>query len=189
VAASDLDIVSLAGAAAWDAWLDEHHATSKGVWLKIAKGGRGIGYPEALEVALCHGWIDGQKRSLDATHWLQRFTPRTPRSRWSRINRDKAAQLIERGAMKPAGLRQVELAKADGRWEAAYEGQSTIAVPEDLQRALDANPRARDFFAGLDSRNRYSILYRLQDARKPETRARRLATFLAMLDEGRRIYE
>lgn len=185
------DIISPASVEEWDAWLSAHHADAAGVWLKLAKVGaeaHSISYAEALDVALCHGWIDATKRGLDATHWLQRFAPRGPRSRWSQINREKAEQLIARGAMKPAGLRQVELAKADGRWDAAYAGQRTMQVPDDLQRALDAEPRARDFFATLDSRNRYAILYRLHDARKPETRAKRLATFVAMLTEGRRIH-
>lgn len=185
------ETLSFHSAGEWNAWLAEHHADSAGVWLRLAKRGAGIGglvYDEALEVALRYGWIDARKSSLDGTHWLQRFTPRAARSRWSKINRDRAEELIARGAMTPAGLRQVELAKADGRWEAAYAGQRTMSVPDDLRQALDANPAARDFFAGLDSRNRYAILYRLHDARKPETRAKRLATFVAMLAEGRRIH-
>jgi uncharacterized protein YdeI (YjbR/CyaY-like superfamily) len=156
------------------------------VWLKIAKKGAGIdsvSYAEALEVALCYGWIDGQKGRFDDEHWLQRFTARKAASRWSKINRDKATELIERGEMRPAGLREVERAKADGRWDAAYAGQGTATVPDDLRRALDANDRARAFFATLDAANRYAILYRVQDAKKPETRARRIAKYVAMLAE------
>jgi uncharacterized protein YdeI (YjbR/CyaY-like superfamily) len=148
-----------------------------------------VSYPEALDVALCHGWIDGQKRPLDERFWLQRFTPRKARSRWSKRNRARAEQLIASGEMAPAGLREVERARADGRWEAAYDSHATATVPPDLQAALDEHPAASEFFAGLDSANRYAILYRIQEARRPETRARRIATFVAMLAEGRRIHE
>jgi uncharacterized protein YdeI (YjbR/CyaY-like superfamily) len=175
----------------WDAWLSEHHASSAGLWLKIPKKGSdapGVSYQEALRVALCHGWIDGQKGRLDDDHWLQRFTPRRAGSKWSRINRDQAAALIEAGQMRPAGLREVELARADGRWAAAYESQSTAAVPEDLARALAGNDAAAAFFDRLDRANRYAILYRIADAKRPETRARRIATFVAMLSEGKKIH-
>ena len=161
------------------------------MWLKIAKKDATVGtvsYPEALEVAICYGWIDGQKAAYDEDFWLQRFTPRKPTSKWSKINRDKAVELIEKGMMQPAGLREVERAQADGRWEAAYAGQRTAAVPDDLQRELDRHPAARALFASLDSRNRYAILYRIQDAKQPETRRRRIETFVAMLNEGRTIY-
>jgi uncharacterized protein YdeI (YjbR/CyaY-like superfamily) len=154
----------------WEAWLAEQPATSAGLWLKIAKKESGIptvSYAEALEVALCHGWIDGQKDKLDADHWLQRFTPRRPRSKWSRVNRDKATELIEKGLMRPDGLREVERARADGRWEAAYEAQSAATVPDDLQRALEENDAAREFFATLDRANRYAILYRITRPRSP----------------------
>ena len=180
-------IASRACAAAWEAWLEDHNAESKGVWIKMAKMDAGIEsvrYPEVLDSALCFGWIDGRRDALDERYFLQRFTPRRPRSRWSRINRDKAERLIAEGRMRPAGLAEVEQAKADGRWEAAYEGQRSITVPEDLQRELDARPDAKAFFAGLTSQNRYAILYRLQDAKRPETRARRLAQFVAMLEAG-----
>jgi uncharacterized protein YdeI (YjbR/CyaY-like superfamily) len=176
---------------AWEAWLERQHGSSRGVWLKLAKKGspfETVSRADALEVALCYGWIDGQADSLDDDHWLQRFTPRTARSKWSRINRDKASELIETGAMKPAGLREVERAKADGRWAAAYESPSTAVVPDDLERELAKSDRAREFFAALDRRNRYAILYRIQDAKKPETRARRIAKYVAMLDEGKKIY-
>jgi uncharacterized protein YdeI (YjbR/CyaY-like superfamily) len=190
--ADDLPVLELADRDAWAAWLGAGHASSPGVWLKIAKKGsdaRSVSYAEALDVALCHGWIDGQKRPLDDRFWLQRFTPRTPRSRWSKRNRALAERLIASGEMAPAGLREVERARADGRWEAAYDSHATATVPPDLQAALDADAGAAAFFAGLDSANRYAILYRIQEARRPETRARRIATFVAMLAEGRRIHE
>ena len=175
----------------WEAWLQEHHATSDGVWVKIAKKGSGIptvAYPEVLDTALCFGWIDGQRKALDDRYFLQRFTPRRARSRWSQINRDKVAALTKAGRMRPAGLAEVERAKADGRWDAAYAGVRTMEVPDDLQRELDARPDAAAFFATLNSQNRYSILYRLHDAKRPETRARRLAKFVAMLEAGETIY-
>jgi len=177
-------IVSFASREEWAAWLAAHHASSKGVRLRIAKKGAAtatVSYAEALDVALCYGWIDGQKGKLDDRFWLQRFTPRKPGSKWSQINRAKAVSLIEAGEMKPAGLREVERAKADGRWDAAYAGQRAATVPEDLQRALDENARARAFFATLNSVNRYAILYRIQEAKRPETRARRIEKFVAML--------
>ena len=183
---TELPILLFESAQTWEAWLKEHHTDSPGVWLQIAKKGSGfdsVSYAEALDVALCYGWIDGQKDKLDGEHWLQRFTPRRAKSRWSKINRDKAAALIEQGRMRPAGLREVEAAKADGRWQGAYEGQRAATVPDDLQRALDRNRRAREFFATLDSRNRYAILYRVQDAKKPETRARRIDKFVEMLSQ------
>ena len=183
--------IGFASQAAWEEWLEGNHADSTGVWLKIAKRASGIEsvtHAEALEAALCFGWIDGQRKSLDETHFLQRFTPRTRKSTWSRINRESAERLIAAGRMRPAGLAAVEAAQADGRWEVAYEPQSTAAMPEDLQRELDAHPRAAAFFAALDSRNRYAILYRLQAAKKPETRARRLKDFVAMLEEHRKHY-
>ncbi len=187
----DLPIIPFASRNAWEAWLEKHHATSDGLWLKIAKKGSGIetvSYAEALEAALCYGWIDGQKASFDDHYWLQRFTPRRARSKWSKVNREKVTKLIESGRMKPAGLREVERAKADGRWEAAYDAQSTATVPEDLQRALEGNEKAREFFAALNKTNRYAILYRIQDAKKPETRARRIAQFVAMLNRHEKLY-
>jgi uncharacterized protein YdeI (YjbR/CyaY-like superfamily) len=186
-----LPIIAFASPAKWEEWLQEHHGTSKGLWLKIAKKGSGettVTYAEALDVALCHGWIDGQKGSLDEAFFLQRFTPRGPRSKWSKINRDKVDALVAAKRMRPAGLAEVEAAKADGRWEAAYEGQRTITVPEDLQKELDANPKAAAFFATLSSVNRYAILYRIQDAKKPETRARRIETFMGMLERAETVH-
>jgi len=173
------------------AWLEENHASSQGVWLKIAKKGArepSVTYDEAVELALCFGWIDSQVRRFDDQHYVQRFTPRRPRGRWSKINREKAEALIKAGRMRPAGLAEVEAAKADGRWEAAYEGQRTAKVPPDLQRELDANPTAAEFFASLSSANRYAIVYRLDDAKKPETRERRLKKFVAMLERGEKIH-
>jgi uncharacterized protein YdeI (YjbR/CyaY-like superfamily) len=186
-----LPILPFASARKWEAWLDEHHLTSKGLWLKIAKKGSGVDsldYAEALDVALCHGWIDGQKGALDDTFWLQRFTPRGPRSKWSKVNVDKALALIESGRMKPAGLAAIEQARGDGRWEQAYDSQSKATVPEDLQRELDRNPEAAEFFATLNSVNRYAVLYRIHEAKKPETRARRIEKFVAMLERREKLH-
>jgi uncharacterized protein YdeI (YjbR/CyaY-like superfamily) len=176
---------------AWREWLRAEHERSSGVWLKLARRGGGevsVTYEEALDVALCFGWIDARKRGLDEQWWLQRFTPRTPSSRWSRRNRDKAEALMASGEMHAAGLREVERARADGRWDAAYAGSATATVPDDLREALDAVPAAAEAFAGLDSRNRYSILYRVGEAKRAETRARRIAKFVDMLAAGERLY-
>src|SRR3954447_10109240 len=186
-----LQQLAFASPAEWEEWLEENHSASEGVWVKIAKKASGIEsvrYPEVLESALSFGWIDARREALDECHFLQRFTPRRPRSKWSRINRDTAERLIAEGRMRPAGVAEVERAKADGRWAAAYEGQKRMTVPEDLERELDSRPDAKAFFAGLSSQNRYAILYRLQDAKKPETRARRLAKFVAMLEAGETIH-
>jgi uncharacterized protein YdeI (YjbR/CyaY-like superfamily) len=183
--------VHFASREAWDRWLEKHHPTTPEAWVKIAKKGSGIPsvtYDEAVEVALCYGWIDGQMRSLDNDFYVQRFTPRSRRSRWSKLNREKVARLIETGAMKPAGLREVELAKADGRWDAAYDAPSMAAVPDDLRRALAGNRPANELFKSLDGRNRYAILHRIQEAKKPETRQRRIEHFVAMLAEGKKPY-
>ena len=187
----DLPILAFESATAWEAWLAEQHATAPGVWLKLAKRGSGqasVTYAEALDVALAYGWIDGQKGRSDAAWWLQRFTPRRPSSRWSRVNRDKALALIEAGRMQPAGMREVERARADGRWDAAYASQRTMTVPDDLRAALDANPAASAFFATLDGANRYAVLYRVQDAKRPETRARRIEKYVAMLAAGEKLH-
>ena len=189
--ADDLPILLFATPAELEAWLEESAGESEGIWLKIAKKGApepSVTYAEALELALCFGWIDSQKRGFDETHFLQRFTPRRPRGRWSRINRDKAEALIAAGSMRPAGMGEVEAARADGRWEAAYEGQRSARVPADLRRELDSNAAAREFFAGLDGANRYAIVYRLDEAKKPETRERRLRKFVAMLERGEKIH-
>ncbi len=175
----------------WEKWLEKNHEDVPGIWFQIPKNGSGVDgvdYAHALESALCYGWIDGQKKKLDEEHWLQRFTPRRPDSKWSKVNREKAAELIKSGRMRPSGLREVEKAKADGRWEAAYASQSKATVPDDLQAALDAEPGARDFFATLDSRNRYAILHRVEDAKKPETRAARIEKFVAMLAQEKKLY-
>ena len=188
----DLPIVPFASRDAWAAWLEERHATSEGLWLKFAKKGSGletVTYDQAVEVALCYGWIDGQVRKFDEDYYLQRFTPRRARSKWSKINRQKATELIERGEMKPAGLREVERAKADGRWDAAYDAPSTAQVSDDLLRELEKNEPAREFFEKLDARNRYAILYQIGDAKRPETRARRIEKYVAMLNEGKKIYQ
>lgn len=187
----DLPTLAFESAQAWTDWLAEHHETSAGLWVKIAKRDSGtstVSYPEAVECALCFGWIDGQKGALDDEYWLQRFTPRKPRSRWSKINREKAERLLAEGRMRPAGEREVEAARADGRWESAYEGAAAAGVPPDLQAELDRNPAAREFFATLTGANRYAVLYRIQDAKRPETRARRIAQFVAMLAEHRTLH-
>lgn len=183
--------IECTNAASWARWLKRHHATAAGVWLRIAKKDSGIAsidHPAALEEALCYGWIDGQRKSEDAQYFLQRFTPRTKRSTWSKINRDKVLKLIDEGRMQPAGLAEVERAKADGRWEAAYDAASVATVPPDLQAALDANKKAAKFFATLDARNRYAVLFRTQGAKKSETRARRIAQFVEMLAKGEKIH-
>lgn len=189
--ADELPILPFASAAAWETWLEDAHARATGVWLQIAKKGTGIAtvtYAEALDVALCFGWIDGQKRGFDATWFLQRFTPRKRGSRWSKINVGHVERLIAAGRMRPAGLAQVEAARADGRWEDAYHGQRDATVPPDLQAALDADPRAAAFFATLRGANRYAILYRVQDAKRPETRSRRIERFVAMLARGETLH-
>ena len=189
---ADLPVVGFATRAEWAAWLAAEHAASAGVWLRIARkdgGAESVSYSDALDVALCHGWIDGQKDRLDERFWLQRFTPRKPRSRWSKRNRERAEALIAGGEMAAAGMAEIERARADGRWDAAYDSHSTATVPDDLQAELAGNAPAREFFDSLDSTNRYAILYRIQEARRPETRARRIAKYVAMLSEGRKIHE
>ena len=189
--ALDDPILAFGTAADLDSWLERNNAASSGIWLKIAKkdsGVESVSYAEALDVALCHGWIDGLKRGLDDASWLQRFTPRTTRSKWSRVNCEKAEALLRRGALRPAGLRQIELAKADGRWEAAYHGMRTAAVPDDLAAAIAATPAAAAFFENLDRRNRYAMIYRVNDAKRDETRRRRIEQFVGMLSEGRKLY-
>ena len=189
--AEELPIHLFADPGELEAWLEESHGSCEGIWLKIAKKGAGVTsvtYGEALELALCFGWIDSQKRGFDERYFLQRFTPRRPRGRWSKINREKAEALIATGRMRPSGLAEVDAAKADGRWEAAYEGQRTAKVPADLQRELDANPAAAAFFAGLDGANRYAVIYRLNDAKKTETRERRLRKYVGMLERGEKIH-
>ena len=178
-------------AKAFEVWLKKNHATSDGLWLKIAKRGSNetsVTYPEAVEIALCWGWIDGQKKSLDDQHYLQRFTPRRARSVWSRINVNKVQALIDAGRMQAPGEAQVEAAKADGRWARAYDGARTSTVPEDLQAALEAEPAAKTFFASINASNRYAILWRIQTAARAESRARRIAQLVGMLARGETIH-
>jgi uncharacterized protein YdeI (YjbR/CyaY-like superfamily) len=188
---NDLPVIQFEDQQAWAAWLDENHATSAGLWLRLAKKASGIpsvSYDQALEVALCYGWIDGQKKSDDQTWWLQKFTPRGAKSIWSKVNRQKAQKLIESGRMKPAGLEAIERAKQDGRWDAAYDSPSSATVPDDFQAALDKNTQAKAFFATLNSANRYAILFRIQTAKKAETRARRIEQFIHMLENHEKLY-
>ncbi|MBL8387378.1 MAG: YdeI/OmpD-associated family protein [Hydrogenophaga sp.] len=178
-------------ARAFETWLTKHHARSDGLWLQIAKRGAdepSVSYAEAVEIALCWGWIDGQKKGLDDQHFLQRFTPRRARSVWSKVNVEKVAALIESGRMQAPGLAQVEAAKADGRWARAYDGARTAVVPDDLQAALDAQPPAKAFFATLNASNRYAVLWRIQTAVKPETRARRIEQLVDMLARGETVH-
>lgn len=187
-----LPIVELPDPAAWERWLEDEHGTARGVWLKFAKKGSGrrtVNYAEALEVALCFGWIDGQVSRFDEHYYLQRFTPRTPRSKWSEINREKATALIAAGRMRPAGLARVEEARADGRWEEAYAPQSRAAVPEDFARALAAHPQAEAFFATLTGSRRYAFLYRLHQTKRPESRARRIDHYIELLAAGKTLEE
>ena len=189
--AQELPVVLFDSPQSWGAWLDEHHATSPGVWLRLAKKGApltSLSYAEALDEALRYGWIDSQKKSYDEHSWLQKFGPRGPKSLWSKINRDKIAALVAAGRMMPAGTRAVESARADGRWDAAYDSQSNATVPDDFQAALDARPAARDFFATLNGANRYAVLFRIQTAKQPETRARRIETLVAMLEKGEKLH-
>jgi uncharacterized protein YdeI (YjbR/CyaY-like superfamily) len=187
----DLPILHVASRAEWEAWLDENHATSPGVWLQFARKGAeasSVSRTDALELALCYGWIDSQAAKFDDSFWLQRFTRRRRRSKWSRVNRDAVEELIAAGKMKPSGLAEVEAARADGRWDGAYASPRNITVPDDLRARLDTSPSARDFFDKLDSQNRYAILFRIEDAKKPETRARRIEKFVEMLEQNKKIY-
>lgn len=178
-------------AGAFESWLEAHHAASDGVWLKLAKRGAveaTVSYADAVDIALCWGWIDGQKKGLDDRHFLQSFTPRRARSVWSKINVEKAGALIDAGRMRPAGLAQIQAAQADGRWTRAYDGARTSVVPDDLSVALEAEPQAKAFFATVDAANRYAVLWRIQTAAKSETRARRIAQLVAMLARGELIH-
>jgi uncharacterized protein YdeI (YjbR/CyaY-like superfamily) len=175
----------------WHAWLKKHYATNTGVWLRIGKKNSGfvtIRYDEAVETALCHGWIDAIRKSHDGISFVQRFTPRRPRSIWSQVNRDRALALIEAGAMMPAGLAAVEAAKANGEWDRAYSSGSTITEPKDLLAALRKNPRAKAFYKTLNAQNRFAILHRLERTANTGTRAKRLAQFVEMLERGERIH-
>ena len=187
----DKPIVEFRKQSDWTKWLEKSHAKSSGVWLRMAKkdsGLKSINHDEALDVALCYGWIDGQARSEGATTWLQKFTPRGKRSIWSKKNRDNVQRLIESGDMRDAGLAEVERAKKDGRWDAAYDSPKTIEVPDDLKAALNKNKKAKALFEKLDSRNRYAILFRTHNAKRAETRAKRIKQFVEMLERGEKIY-
>lgn len=178
--------------AAWAKWLEKNHRDSEGLWLRLAKKGaalRSVTYGEALEVALCYGWIDGQKRGESEQAWLQRFLARSPNSVWSKINREKAVALIEGGRMKAAGFEAVEAAKKTGRWDAAYDSPKSATVPEDFQAALNASPQAREFFHSLDGANRYAVLFRIQTVKKAETRARKIREFIEMLERNETIHQ
>ena len=177
---------------AWDAWLEKNYRHSDGLWLRLAKKGSGmrsVTHGEALEVALTYGWIDGQKKPESELAWLQRFVPRGVRSIWSKINREKALALMASGQMKTPGVEAVEIARKSGRWESAYDSPKGAAVPADFQAALDASPRAGEFFQGLDRANRYAVLFRIQTVKKAETRTRKIVEFVAMLERGERIHE
>lgn len=186
-AGAEYPILHFEDATAWEAWLAEHHATQPGVWLRYARAASSqtsVAHTGALDVALCYGWIDGQARGLDAETWLQKFTPRGKRSLWSKRNRERVERLSESGAMRPSGLAAVEAAKADGRWDRAYDSPATATVPDDLQAALDGNPRAAEQFASLRRSARFALLYRIQTAARPETRAGRIETFVGKLERG-----
>jgi len=188
---SGLPIIGFEEAEAFDTWLAAEPRDSKGLWLKLAKKGAAVASlskADAIDAALCHGWIDGQLDRYDEAHWLVRFTPRKRASKWSEINRSRALELIAQGRMHPAGLAEIEAAKADGRWDAAYAPASKAQVPPDLQAALDASPEAASFFATLKGANRYAILYRIGTAKREETRARRIADFVAMLERGETVH-
>jgi uncharacterized protein YdeI (YjbR/CyaY-like superfamily) len=188
---SGLPILPFDSQAVLEAWLEEQPDDHRGIWLKLAKKDAGVAsvtQREAVDAGLCHGWIDGLINRYDDLFYLIRFTPRRPKSKWSQINRERAEALIEAGRMRPRGLREIEAAKADGRWDAAYAPASRIEVPPDLQAALGASPAAAAFFATLTGANRYAILYRLAEAKRPETRARNVAKFVAMLERGETVY-
>lgn len=187
----DYPIISLESQEEWEQWLADNHASSDGVWLqffKKASGKKTITYAEAIDEALCYGWIDGQSKSYDDESWLQKFTPRRARSIWSKVNIQKVERLIEAGKMKPAGLNQIEAAKLDGRWERAYDSPSNATVPEDFLRELDKDEKAKAFFETLNKTNTYAIIFRLQTAKKPETREKRMKAILEMLAKGEKFY-
>ena len=188
---SDYPVMAFSSQAEFEQWLDENHATANGLWIKVAKKSSGIPsvtYEEAVLTALCYGWIDGQAKKFDENHHIQKCTPRRARSKWSKINCGRAERLIAEGKMRPAGLAEIERAKADGRWDAAYDSPKNMEVPEDLRAALDQNEAARAFFETLNSTNRYAVLYQIHDAKRPETRARRIEKFVQMLAEGKKLY-
>jgi uncharacterized protein YdeI (YjbR/CyaY-like superfamily) len=184
-------ILEFRAKSAWTSWLSKNHAQSPGVWLRLAKKGSGlktVTRDEALDSALCYGWIDGQARSEGESTWLQKFTPRTKRSIWSKKNRENVQRLIGSGEMRPSGIAEIERAKKDGRWDAAYDSPRTMSVPDDLQAELDKNRKAKTFFEKLDSRNRYAVLFRIHTAKRAETRAKRIRDFVGMLERGEKIH-
>jgi uncharacterized protein YdeI (YjbR/CyaY-like superfamily) len=188
---SEIDILTFKSPKAWEAWLKANHASSNGVWLCLQKKGSAESsptYSEALDVALCYGWIDGQKNSRDESSWLQKFTPRRPRSGWSKKNTEHAERLIKAGKMKAAGLAEIEAAKKDGRWKAAYDSPKNATIPEDFLKELSRNKRAEAFFKSLNKTNLYAISYRLQTAKTPETRERRMKMILAMMAKGEKFH-
>ena len=184
---AELNVVECPDDAAWERWLEDHHVEASDAWVKIAKKGSGVTtvhYPEVLDTAICFGWIDAIRRPLDDIYFLQRFTRRGPRSRWSQVNRAKAEALIAAGRMRPAGQAQVEAAKADGRWDAAYQPQSRATIPDDFQKALDAEPQAKAFFATLRGQQRYAFLFRLHHVKTQKARDRRIAGYIELLRDG-----
>jgi uncharacterized protein YdeI (YjbR/CyaY-like superfamily) len=188
---SGLPILTFRDGESFERWLEQQPPDAAGAWLKLLKksaGSPGLTKAEAIDSALCHGWIDGQLDKYDDSHWLIRFTPRKTRSKWSQINKRRATELLAEGRMRPAGIAQIHAAKSDGRWDAAYAPASSATVPADLQDALDANPRAARFFATLKGANRYAILYRIGAVKGPDTRARKIAEFVAMLERGETIH-
>jgi uncharacterized protein YdeI (YjbR/CyaY-like superfamily) len=188
---ADYPLMAFKTPRSFETWLSRNHTKAEGIRLKVAKRASGIAsirYDDALDIALCYGWIDGRSKSIDETWYWQCFTPRRTRSLWSKRNRDLVARLIEEGRMQPAGQREIDRAKVDGRWDAAYDSPANAKVPADLEEALRNSPRGRRFFESLDAQNRYAILHRLMTARKPETRSKRLAAFVQMLVEGRKLY-
>jgi uncharacterized protein YdeI (YjbR/CyaY-like superfamily) len=191
LARDDLPVRRFASRAAWEKWLATNHERSPGVWIELAKKDSGldsVSRADALEVALCYGWIDSQSMTVDDKRYRQRFTPRRSRSKWSKINCAAVERLQAEGRLAPAGIREMEAARCDGRWDAAYDSPRTIAIPPDLEARLGTSPRARRAFQKLDSQNRYAILYRLHDAKRADTRQRRLDQFVAMLEAGRTIH-
>lgn len=186
-----LPVIAFADADALENWLEREGERSPGLWIKFAKAGSGIesvSKAQAIDAALCHGWIDGQLDRYDDQYWLVRFTPRKARSKWSQVNRKRATELLDEGRIRPPGLAQIEAAKRDGRWQAAYAPASRAEVPADLQAALDKSPRAAAFFATLTGANRYAILYRIGAVKKAETRARKISHFIAMLERGETVH-
>jgi uncharacterized protein YdeI (YjbR/CyaY-like superfamily) len=187
----DLPVLPFESQKKWETWLAKEHDRSRGIWLKIAKKATGIPtvtYDEALEVALCYGWIDGQKGSFDEQYFLQKFTPRRSKSMWSKINVGKAEKLIKSRKMKPAGLKAIEAAKQDGRWDKAYDSQTYMTVPKDFQAMLNRNKKAKANFETLNKVNRYAILFRIHNAKKEETRSKRIKQFIEMLEKNEKLY-